>query len=500
MAPPTSIQTEQYDTFDLNSLKKNVINLSSKANNADIKFADWDNFDFTPIRESTVSRAMTKRYFEDLDKYAESDIVIIGGGSSGLSAAYIIAKHRPDLKVAVLEASVSLGGGCNIGGLLCSSQVLRKPAHEFLDDIGVPYEDEGDYVVVKHASLFISTLLSKVLQFPNVKLFNAITAEDLITRRDEETGELRIVGVVYNYTSVNLAHSTQSCMDPNTINCDVIISATGHDGPMNGGFAARRLQELLKPTNLVGENQKPSKTFKIGEMRGLDMNRAEKAVVLNSVEIQKGLICVGMEVAELYGTNRMGPSCTNQSKPRPKNTNPRGIPEAPFIEKVDNIIKDPENEFQSTMSQFQQRLQQYKYMELSKQQQLADLNLKIPDIEKNLDVINHIKESKNDESEEEDTKEVTFNYELNDTLYNEATVDVKNLSSVYLWLGAEVMLEYSLDEAIELLNERLNKNKEQKKIVEEDLEFLKENITTMEVNTARLYNWDVERRKKEKAK
>lgn len=28
----------------------------------------------------------------------------------------------------------------------------------------IPYEDEGDYVVIKHASLFTSTILSKVLQ------------------------------------------------------------------------------------------------------------------------------------------------------------------------------------------------------------------------------------------------------------------------------------------------------------------------------------------------
>lgn len=149
------------------------------------------------------------------------------------------------------------------------------------------------------------------------------------------------------------------------------------------------------------------------------------------------------------------------------------------------------------MSQFQQRLQQYKYMELSKQQQLADVNLKIPDIEKNLEVINYIKACKAIEDADE---ELTFSYELNDTLYNKATVDVKKLESVYLWLGAEVMLEYPLDEAVELLSERLSKNQEQKAVVEEDLEFLRENITTMEVNTARLYNWDVERRKKEQLK
>lgn len=41
---------------------------------------------------------------------------------------------------------------------------MRKPAHELLDELSVPYEDEGDYVVIKHAALFTSTLLSKVLQ------------------------------------------------------------------------------------------------------------------------------------------------------------------------------------------------------------------------------------------------------------------------------------------------------------------------------------------------
>ena len=97
---------------------------------------------------------------------------------------------------------------------------------------------------------------------------------------------------------------------------------------------------------------------------------------------------------------------------------------------------------------------------------MADLQTKIPDIEKNLDVIKHIKQRK----EEGDDKMVT-NYELNDTLYSKATVDVQNLNSVYLWLGAEVMLEYNLEDATELLNERLKKNQEQLQIVKEDLEF-----------------------------
>ena len=69
----------------------------------------WGQFNFSPIRESQVSRAMTRRYFQDLDTYAESDVVIVGAGSCGLSTAYVLAKARPDLKIAIVEASVSPG-------------------------------------------------------------------------------------------------------------------------------------------------------------------------------------------------------------------------------------------------------------------------------------------------------------------------------------------------------------------------------------------------------
>lgn len=70
---------------------------------------NWDDFQFQPIRESQVSRAMTRRYFQDLDTYAESDIVIVGAGSCGLSAAYMLGKTRPDLKIALIESGVAPG-------------------------------------------------------------------------------------------------------------------------------------------------------------------------------------------------------------------------------------------------------------------------------------------------------------------------------------------------------------------------------------------------------
>lgn len=256
----------------------------------------WDDFTFQPIRESQVSRAMTRRYFADLDRYAESDVVIVGAGSCGLSAAYCLAKARPDLRIAIIEAGVAPGGGAWLGGQLFSAMVMRKPADAFLREVGVPYEedsDNGNYVVVKHAALFTSTLLSKVLQFPNVKLFNATAVEDLITRSDGNGG-LQIAGVVTNWTLVSMHHDDQSCMDPNTINAPVIISTTGHDGPF-GAFSVKRLvsMQALKA---------------LGGMRGLDMNTAEDAIVKGTREIVPGLIVGGMELSEVDGANRMGPT------------------------------------------------------------------------------------------------------------------------------------------------------------------------------------------------
>lgn len=259
--------------------------------------ADWESFTFAPIRESQVSRAMTRRYFADLDNYAESDVVIVGAGSCGLSTAYTLASKRPDLKIAIVEAGVAPGGGAWLGGQLFSAMVMRKPAELFLNEIGVPYEDEGDFVVVKHAALFTSTLMSKVLQFPNVKLFNATTVEDLITRpapTSKDPNAIRIAGVVTNWTLVSMHHDDQSCMDPNTINAPLVISTTGHDGPF-GAFCVKRLVSMQQ-------------IEKLGGMRGLDMRTAEDAIVKRTREIVPGLIVGGMELSEVDGANRMGPT------------------------------------------------------------------------------------------------------------------------------------------------------------------------------------------------
>lgn len=303
MSPPSATFPEPASPVRMVQMKKDysvkLAPMSDKKSKTLEEMANkWDlGFTFAPIRESQVSRAMTRRYFQDLDTYAESDIVIVGAGSCGLSAAYMLGKARPDLKIAIIEASVSPGGGAWLGGQLFSAMVMRKPADAFLTDLGVAFDDEGDFVVVKHAALFTSTLLSKVLSFPNIKLFNATCVEDLITRSLNDPANpsaVQIAGVVTNWTLVTMHHDDQSCMDPNTINAPVIISTTGHDGPF-GAFCVKRLVSMQQ-------------LEKLGGMRGLDMNTAEDAIVKGTREIVPGLIVGGMELSEVDGANRMGPT------------------------------------------------------------------------------------------------------------------------------------------------------------------------------------------------
>jgi thiamine thiazole synthase len=173
MAPPAAI-FEQATSIDSALLKSSFDAKSFSINETKPKTLEelaekWEQgFKFAPIRESQVSRAMTRRYFNDLDSYAESDIVIIGAGSCGLSTAYMLGKARPDLKIAIIEASVSPGGGAWLGGQLFTAMVMRKPADAFLTDLGVPFEDEGSFVVVKHAvsHSFLSIFHSSQLTLP----------------------------------------------------------------------------------------------------------------------------------------------------------------------------------------------------------------------------------------------------------------------------------------------------------------------------------------------
>ncbi|KAJ2397142.1 hypothetical protein GGI05_000784 [Coemansia sp. RSA 2603] len=168
--------------------------------------------------------------------------------------------------------------------------------------------------------------------------------------------------------------------------------------------------------------------------------------------------------------------------------NPRGIPKAPFVDNVDEYLKT--DTVEATLRKFTEAVSKYKFMENSKLQQRGSLEQKIPEIEKTLSMVEYLAEQRGS------NEPVKTMFEVNDTLYAHAIIPPTE--TVNLWLGANVMLEYPLDEAQELLATKLDIAKKNLGETNEDLEFLRDQITTMEVNTARVYNWDVKQRRAEK--
>ena len=86
---------------------------------------------------------------------------------------------------------------------------------------------------------------------------------------------------------------------------------------------------------------------------------------------------------------------------------------------------------------------------------------------------------------------------LSDQLYVNAKVPATN--KVCLWLGANVMLEYDIEDAEKLLQKNLSTAETNLEELSNDLCFLRDQITTTEVSMARVYNFDVKKRQQQKA-
>uniref|UniRef100_A0A3B5LGX6 Prefoldin subunit 3 n=1 Tax=Xiphophorus couchianus TaxID=32473 RepID=A0A3B5LGX6_9TELE len=117
------------------------------------------------------------------------------------------------------------------------------------------------------------------------------------------------------------------------------------------------------------------------------------------------------------------------------------------------------------------------------------LKNQIPQITQTLEILRHMQKKK------ETTEPMETHFLLADNVYCKASVPPTD--KVCLWLGANVMLEYNIDEAQALLEKNLSTASRNLETLEEDLDYLRDQGTTTEVNMARVYNWDVKRRSKE---
>ena len=143
-----------------------------------------------------VSRAIIEEFMNDFLDYTDIDVAIGGGGPSGITAGYYLAKAG--YKVALFERKLPIGGGMWRGGMMFNKVVVQEEGRRILDEFGINYKKYQDNYYVVDSIECTPKLTSKSTQ-ASLKVFNLISIEDLMVR---ENG---INGVVLNWSSVEMS-------------------------------------------------------------------------------------------------------------------------------------------------------------------------------------------------------------------------------------------------------------------------------------------------------
>ncbi|WP_029896356.1 sulfide-dependent adenosine diphosphate thiazole synthase [Desulfohalovibrio reitneri] len=239
------------------------------------------------IEETHVSRLITRRYFEKFDDCLELDVAIVGGGPSGLTAAWKLAERG--VKVALLERKLSIGGGMWGGGMCWNVLVVQEDSRHVLAEAGVSLTDEGEGYFTADAVEATTSLAAKACQ-AGTRIFNCLSVEDVRVRDVE--GETRVDGLVINSSPVEMAGLH---VDPLVIGCRYVMEATGH--------ALEVLHTLVRKNGVRLDT--PSGGIE-GE-KSMWAERAEATTPENTREIFPGVWVCGMAANASHGAYRMGP-------------------------------------------------------------------------------------------------------------------------------------------------------------------------------------------------
>lgn len=233
--------------------------------------------------EQLVSQGIVESYFEKLKNNLSLDAAIVGGGPSGLVAAYYLAKAGK--KVALFERKLAPGGGMWGGAMMFNDIVVQSNALEILDELGVQYrhyKDDTYLLDSVHATSALIYAATKV----GVTIFNCYSVEDVVFKNEA------VSGLVVNWAPVMREGMH---VDPLMIMSKTVLEGTGHDCMVARLVARKNSVKLNTPTGEV-----------IGE-RSLSIDEAEITTVENTKEIYDGLFVSGMAANGVSGSFRMGP-------------------------------------------------------------------------------------------------------------------------------------------------------------------------------------------------
>lgn len=235
------------------------------------------------LNEVTISKAIISKYMEELIDNTNLDVAIAGGGPSGITAGYYLAKEG--FKVALFEKRVSIGGGAWGGGMMFNKIVVQEEGKKILDEFDVNTERYENNYYVADAIEMITTLASKACK-SGLKIFNLINIEDIVIKNK------KISGIVVNWTAAEMA---KIHVDPLVIKSKFVIDATGHDCEV-----VKAVEKKLGPVL-------NTETGRIVGEKPMWAEKGEKAVIKNTGEVYPNLYVAGMAANSVYGSYRMGP-------------------------------------------------------------------------------------------------------------------------------------------------------------------------------------------------